>query len=144
MAVAYSEPQLLERAFPAPPDMGEVLAAARDFQNADVAYRLETWWDIWQHERDWSLAPARVALCCFGPEFERDLGEDLRVEFGIDWHFLPRPDGGENYPMIQSNVKSLLKLVHDADDTLSVARRQLWTESGDNFAEKLQRELAAE
>jgi hypothetical protein len=84
-----------------------------------------------------------VALCCFGPGFEKDLGDNLRIEFGIDTHFLPQPDLPNNYPMIQSNIKSLLKLVHDADNRLNVSRRQLWTESGENFAEKLQAELSS-
>ncbi len=141
LAVSYSEPALLERAFAPPLDVSEVLAAARDFQNADVCYRLETWWDIWQYGHDWKLAPAAVTLCCFGPEFEQDLGDDLRVELGIDAQFLPRPNGGESYVMMQSNIKSLLKLVHDAEEKLGVSRRQLWTESGENFAERLKSEL---
>jgi hypothetical protein len=44
--------------------------------------------------------------------------------------------------MTQSNIKSLLKLVHDLDDVLSVSKRRLWTESGENFAEKLQEALS--
>jgi hypothetical protein len=43
--------------------------------------------------------------------------------------------------MIQSNIKSLLKLVHDLDDALPVETRRLWTESGGSFSEKLQQAL---
>ncbi len=140
--VSYAEPSILEKSFTLPADLAAVLDAAREFHNADSCYRLETAWDLWQYDGDWKLTPSRVALCCFGPEFEKDLGENLRIEFGIDTHFLPQPDLPGNVPMTQSNVKSLLKLVHDLDDVLSVNKRQLWTESGENFAEKLHDALA--
>jgi hypothetical protein len=139
--LAYREPAVFERAYPPPLDIDEVLAAAKDFQNADSCYRLETRWDLWQADPEWKLAPAPAALCCFGPEFERDLGEDLRVEFGIETLFLPQSDRDGELKMTQSNIKSLLKLVHDLDDALRVERRQLWSESGENFAEKLQKAL---
>jgi hypothetical protein len=45
--------------------------------------------------------------------------------------------------VIQSNIKSLLKLVHDLDDALPVETRLLWSESGENFAEKLHQALTA-
>jgi hypothetical protein len=45
--------------------------------------------------------------------------------------------------MVQSNIKSLLKLVHDSDDALPVETRRLWSESGDNFSEKLHHALAS-
>lgn len=136
--VDYSEPPLLEQAFPPVPDVNAVLAASKEFLHPDCCCRLETGWDLWQYDTDWELRPARVALVCFGPEFEKDLGENLQIEFGIDTHFLPQPDLPNNVHMTQSNIKSLLKLVHDLDNTLNASRRQLWTESGENFAQKLQ------
>ncbi len=69
------------------------------------------------------------------------MDENLRIEFGIDSHFLPQPDAPNSPRMVQSNIKSLLKLVHDLDDTLKADRRRLWSESGDNFAERLQEAL---
>ena len=140
--VSYAEPSILERAFPLPLDIPAVIAAAKEFANADSCYRLETGWDLWQYvENHWKLEPSGAALLCLGPQFEKDLGENLRIEFGIDTHFLPQPDLPNSIHMTQSNVKSLLKLVHDLDDALSVSKRLLWTESGENFAEKLQSAL---
>ena len=141
IAVSYSEPAVFERAYTPPVHPEDVLAAAREFQHHDSLYQFDTWWDLWQYDGDWKLMPARVGLCCLGPGFENDLGDHLRVEFGIDSHFLPQPDLPDNYRMTQSNIKSLLKLVHDLDDALNVAKRKLWTESGENFAEKLQAQL---
>jgi hypothetical protein len=45
--------------------------------------------------------------------------------------------------MIQSNITSLLKLVHDLDDALPVDTRRLWSESGENFSDKLHQALSA-
>jgi len=143
LAIDYSEPPVLEIPYPPPLSIEDVLAAAKDFQNADTCYRLETWWDLWQFEKQWELAPSRVALCCFAPQFDRENGEHLAVEFGIDAHFLPQPELPNSMRMIQSNIQSLLKLVHDLDDALPVETRRLWSESGDNFSDKLHQALAA-
>ncbi len=143
LAVDYNEPTVLEIPYPPPVDLDAVVAAAKDFENPDACYRLETWWDLWQFEADWQLAPSRVALCCFGPEFEHETGDHLSIEFGIDAHFLPQPDLPNSVRMVQSNIKSLLKLVHDLDDALPVETRRLWSESGENFSEKLHQALSA-
>lgn len=172
MAVDPSEPVVAEIPYPPPVPLEDVLAVAKDFQNIDASYRLETWWDLWQFDRDWKLAPARVALCCFGPEFNQSpaaapvaplsadaprpsviafphpsddaaIGCALEIEFGIDANFLPQPDLPDSPRMIESNIKSLLKLVHDLDDALPVETRRLWSESGENFAEKLHQALTA-
>jgi hypothetical protein len=142
IAVDYSEPIVLEVAYPPPVQIEDVLAAAKDFANPDACYRLETWWDLWQFDADWQLTPTRVALCCFGPEFQHENDGDLGIDFGIDSNFLPRPDLENSLRMVQSNIKSLLKLVHDGDDALPVETRRLWTESGEDFSQKLHHALS--
>jgi hypothetical protein len=141
--VDYTEPAVLEVPMPAPVTIDQVLAAAKDFENADSCYRLETWWDLWQFDAEWKLTPSRAALVCFGPEFAREDDSHLEIEFGIDAHFLPQPEVHGSLVTIQSNIKSLLKLVHDLDDALPVETRRLWSESGENFSEKLQQALQA-
>lgn len=140
-AIAYTEPALLDVPVAAPIDAASVVAAAREFQNPDVAYELETAWDLWNWDDDWKLAPSRVVISCFGPEFENENGENLRIDFGLDEQFLPGPGGAEGIRMVRANVQSLLRLVHDLDDRLRVERRQLWSESGVNFADRLQSTL---
>jgi hypothetical protein len=149
LAVSATEPPLLERPVNGPIDVDDVLSSLADYQGEDVAFELESWWDLWTFDGDWTLGPARVLLSCFGPEFdsgtEEELGrqEDLRIDFGVDSHFLPNleiPGGGK---MTESNVKSMLRLVHELDSTLDVKRRQLQTESGENFADRLQQVLTA-
>ena len=67
----------------------------------------------------------------------------LEIEFGIDANFLPQPELPDSPRMIESNIKSLLKLVHDLDDALPVETRLLWSESGENFSDKLHQALLA-
>jgi hypothetical protein len=146
-AVSVTEPSLLESPINGPLDVDEVLTAMAGYSGDDIAFSVESWWDLWQYEGDWKLAPARVQLACFGPDFdngtERLLGEqeDLRIDFGVDSRYLPRPDLTGSGRMTESNIKSMLRLVHELDSTLPVAQRRLETESGENFAERLQEVL---
>ncbi len=116
---------------------------APKFQNADMCYELETAWDLWHWDGDWKLAPSRVLIICYGPEFERDGDENLRIDFGLDEQFLPGAGGPEGMRMLRENIQSLLRLVHDLDGRLKVEHRQLWSESGENFADLLQSALRA-
>jgi hypothetical protein len=38
---------------------------------------------------------------------------------------------------VQSNIRSILHLADDLEEALTVERRLLWSESEDNFAERL-------
>ena len=46
--------------------------------------------------------------------------------------------------MTESNIKSMLRLVHELDSALPVAKRKLETESGENFADRLQQVLSSD
>lgn len=148
-AISTAEPPLLERPLNGPLDMDVVGQIFRDYQGEDIAYVVETWWDLWQFDKDWELRPARVLLSCFGPEFdngtERSVGEqeDLRIDFGVDSLFLPRPDIVGSARLTESNIKSLLRLVHELERVLPVESRRLETESGENFPDRLQSLLSA-
>jgi hypothetical protein len=146
-AIDTTEPVLLERPVNGPIDVSEVISIFRDYQGDDVAYRLESWWELWQFEEDWKLAPAAVALSCFGPEFDNGTDdqpseqEDFRIEFGVDSNYLPRLELPGSARLIESNIKSLLRLVRDIESSLPVMKRRLETESGENFADRLQQIL---
>ena len=144
-AVDTTEPPLLERPMNGPIDVEDVLETLHDYTGDDVAQRVESFWDLWQYiDETWVLAPARVALICQGPEFDNNTDqavadqEQLRIEFGVDINYLPMPDIPGSGRMTESNLRSLLRLVHELDSTLPVQKRKLETESGENFAERLQ------
>lgn len=143
-AVDSTVPPVFERVFEPPFDPNQVIESAREFLNPDNALELESWWDLWQwneEQEDWKLSPSRATLIVYGPEFDRGLDESARIDFGVDSNFLPQPELPNYLRMAQSNIRSLLKLTHDMDDALG-GERKLWTESGENFAEKLQRIIA--
>ncbi len=140
-ALEYSEPPLVEHAFAGETDLESVMALAKEFENADCAYRAEGWWDLFEFRNGWQLAPARVALTCFGPLFENDEHDHLRIEFASEADFLPPPHAPEGARMVQSNLKSLVRLAHEIEESLPVERRKLWAESGENFAERLDEKM---
>ena len=136
--IEYSEPARIEDSFAMPDALEHLISSANEFLDADSCYRLETWWDLWQFENsEWKIAPTRAVLNCFGPQFQ-DAEANLEIEFGLDVLFLPQSGVPNSVKMTQSNIKSLLKLVHDLDDALGVDRRRLWSEGGENFLEQLQ------
>ena len=116
-------------------------SSPRSSPHLTVPRSLKTKWDLWQFEGDWKLMPARAILTCFSSGFEDPDGDDLRVDFGSDAVFLPDAELPNSLFMSQSNLKSLLHFVHEADSALAVESRRLWTESGENFAERLQATL---
>jgi hypothetical protein len=137
-AVSWDEPPLIETPIENLLDTDRVLEIAKEFTAADCCVQYETKWDLWQFEEDWSVQPARVVLSCFGPEFEDEMDDHLRIDFGIDALFLPQRDLPNYLFMAQSNIRSLLHLVGEMDKVLNAESRRLWTDSGENFAEKLQ------
>jgi hypothetical protein len=67
--------------------------------------------------------------------------EQIRLECGLEVWFLPSSEEPGVARMIQSNIRSLLRLAHDLDGALAAERRTLWSESGHSFVEHLQRAL---
>ena len=149
LAIDMTEPPLLERAVNGPIDLADIEGVFADYGGDDIAYQIESWWDLWQFEEDWRLKPARVMLSCFGPAFdngtegEAGAQEDLRIDFGVDSNYLPEDGAPGGARMVESNIKSLLRLVHELESALPVARRRLETESGENFADRLHQALTA-
>jgi hypothetical protein len=136
-AVSENEPPVFEQAYSPEDGIDPLIQAAREFMKADSMAVVEGSWDLWQYDREWKLRPTRVALLCFGPLFEHESDDQLRLELGIDTHFLPQPELPNHMFMAQSNIRSLLHLIEDLDAALPIERRQLWSESGENFAARL-------
>jgi hypothetical protein len=136
-AVDYSEPALFEESFAADIDIETVAQLCRDFENPDCAYLVEGYWELWRYDEGWQLTPVRVTLSCFGPEFENDLDDHLRIEVGAELDFLPAPGAPQSARKVQSNLASLVRLARDIEGAMPVDRRQLWSESGESFADHL-------
>ncbi|HEY1755484.1 MAG TPA: hypothetical protein VGG72_08815 [Bryobacteraceae bacterium] len=145
-AVEMAEPPLLEREFlpgtPSAPQATAIVEAAKDFVDSDCCLEVEANWDLWQWNGEWKLAPAAVTILCFGPGFESDSDDHLRIEFGPDFRFLPMEGVEGSLRMGRSNLLSLLHLVGDMERALPIKRRRIWSESGANFAELLAETVA--
>jgi hypothetical protein len=142
-AISTVEPPLFEQRFEDPgAQIGDILNALKEYTAPDCAAFLEVAWDLWSYDGEWKLTPSVVTLACFGPQFESDSTDNIRVEFGMDTPFLPQPDLPNSLFMARSNVRSLLHLVHELDRTFVTSQRRLWTETGQNFAATLQAALA--
>ena len=139
MAVDWTEPAVGEYPLDAgTPDPEEIIRLAKEFKEPDTAVQLDTYWDLWGVlDGEWKLLPAPVSILSYGPKFDRDSDEDIRIEFGTETRFLPH-QGRATLKLIQANIKSLLRLVHDLDDALPLEKRHLSTESAANFAARLQ------
>lgn len=133
-AVEHTEPPAFEREFPPGAAPADMLAMGREFFHPDCCMEIEAAWDLWQFDREWKLGPAPVILTAFGSKFENSDDEHLRVDLGLDSHFLPNEKIEGSLRMGQSNLKSLLHFVSDVERGLTLESRQLWSESGVNFA----------
>ena len=142
-ALELVEPAALERRFEDVVDPKALIQTAREMQNADCAYLVETCWDLWEYDAGWKLAPSRVMLACFGPLFPSEMGEQIRLEVGIDGQFLPDPERECGLTPLRSNIRSLLHLASDVESALPVEKNALWSESGENLAERLKEALSA-
>lgn len=145
-ALEMAEPPVFEREFTPgakPAALGSAIVdAAREFASEDCCLEVEANWDLWQWNGDWKLAPAAVTILCFGPGFESDADDHLRIEFGPDFRFLPIEGVEGSLRMSRSNLLSLLHLVSDIERSLPIQRRRIWSESGANFAELLAETVA--
>lgn len=136
-AVSTREAPLFEDSF-ATGGLAPLSEAAAAWTSDDAAFEVDGAWDLLTEEAGaWKLSPVHVLILAFGPGFERDEGEDLRIEFGTETPFVPKPESPESFRYVQENIRSLLRLVKDIEESLPVARRKLWSESGANFAERL-------
>lgn len=142
-AIDETEPALHEQVFNLVEEKPELVRVMRGWTSTDACFEVEGYWDLWQlYEEGWKLKPSRVNLFFYGPSFPSDLGEQIRMELGLETQYLPALDeSGEGLRLLQSNIRSLLQLSRDLEARLKVKERRLWSESGANFAQRLQQSL---
>ncbi len=136
-AISFQEAPLDELALDAI-DLSAIDRRLQEHGGPDVAFELEASWDLLvPQDNDYKLTPTRVKLLAFGREFDRDPDDDLRIEFGPETPFLPKPNGSGGYKAAEANLRSLLKLVRDVEAAVPVRKKLLWTDSGGDFAARV-------
>ncbi|MGC2400443.1 MAG: hypothetical protein WA510_11690 [Acidobacteriaceae bacterium] len=124
------------------------VAAATEILHDDFAYEIEVPWDLWIAETvggldpRWSLEPVKVRVVGFGPQFDDAAYEQnghVRLDFGVDTPFLLEEleldTSGSEY--IKRNVQKLVDLTNAIQEKCGISSRLLWTESGENLAQRL-------
>ena len=147
--VSWTEPTILEQRFtPAITSEGAILVAS-EVLHEDNAYSFEAFWDLWLPAREqakengeWEQLPSKVNFIVRGTEFDEGAAEQeghIQVDFGIDSHFLleevPLTEWAEQ--RVRANIQKLVEFTNNVEKQAGVATRLLWSESEENFAQKL-------
>ena len=137
-ALNYSEPPVLEEEFDDAANVPAIVSVCREHLHNDCSFQLDCCWDLWHYGEDWALKPSAVSIAIFGPMFESAWGEQIQFDLGLDYLYLPTDGVPPNLRALRSNIKSLLHLADDMGRILPVDKRSLWSESGENLADRLQ------
>ena len=141
-AVSFHEVPVFESFLDTAVDAREAAGLVQEFLHDDCCVQAETRWDLWLWDGDWALKPSRVCIELHAPLFEHDVlnplgeAEQIWIDLGREELYPPQPKSDQLRP-VQSNIRSILHLADDLEEALTVERRLLWSESEDNFAERL-------
>ena len=105
----------------------------------------EASWDLWfasEGGQESAQRPVRVKFIVHGPQFDEGVYEQeghIKIELGLDSPFLqeevemtPEAEG-----RVKSNVKKLVDFTSNLEKNSGANARLLWSESEENFAQKL-------
>src|SRR5271167_3983017 len=143
--VSWNEPTIFEQRFRPGVTPEEAVLLASDLLHQDYAYSFEAFWDLWifGHDRhDWTLQPSKVTFFVHGVEFEEETYRQdghVQVDFGIDSPFLQDEVQltTEAETRVRANVQRLVEFTNQAEKSSGASGRLLWSESEENFAQKL-------
>jgi hypothetical protein len=143
--VSWNEPTVLERRFKPgiPPE--QAVQIASDLLHQDYAYLFESFWDLWIFAEDgqgWSLQPSQVKFLVHGLEFDDGTFEQeghIQIDFGLDTPFLQEEVRltSETEERVRANVQKLVEFTAVVEKNSGASARLLWSESEENFAQKL-------
>jgi len=139
----HSDKDPIEHAEPA-----HAIARATELLHEDYAYEFEMNWELWVPQEQDSSTPAWkqqarvVRVIGFGPQFDEGSFEQngqIRVDLGDDSPFLHEDVAidTQSAEYVKMNVMKLIDLTTAIQKNAGVASRLLWSESGENLAQKL-------
>jgi len=143
--VSWNEPTIFEQRFRPAVRPEEAALVASDLLHEDYAYLFEAFWVLWilaEDGQQWVLQPSRVRFLVHGLEFDdgtyRHDGH-VQVDFGIDSRFLQDEVQltSEAEIRVRANVQKLVEFTSKAEKASGASGRLLWTDSEENFAQKL-------
>jgi hypothetical protein len=142
--VSWNEPTILERRFRPGVSPEEAVLIASDLLHEDYAYRFEGFWDLWvlDEKAEWTLRPSPVQFLVHGVEFDDGVYQQeghIEVDLGLDTPFLQEdvPLTIEAGARVKANVQKLVEFTSKVEKNSGANARLLWSESDQNFAQKL-------
>jgi len=143
--VSWSEPTILEQRFRPPVPAEQAVLLAADLLHEDYAYLFDAAWDLWvpvDDRRQWSLEPRPAEFLVHGAEFDDGAYAqkgNIEVDLGLDSPFLQEDVQltSEAEIRVRANVQKLVEFTSKAEKASGASRRLLWSESEENFAQKL-------
>ena len=142
--VSWNEATILERRFTPGVSPEAAVLIASDLLHEDYAYTFETFWDLWvvAGDGEWTLQPAPVKFLVHGLEFDDGICQQeghVQVDLGFDSPFLQEdvPLTVEAGARVRANVQKLVEFTSKVEKNSGANARLLWSESEQNFAQKL-------
>jgi hypothetical protein len=142
--VSWNEPTIFEQRFSPGIPAEEAMPLASELLHEDYAYLFEACWDLWilSDRHEWVLQPSLVKLLVHGVEFEEGIYQregHVEVDFGIDSPFLQDEVHltREAATRVRANVQRLVEFTNKAEKSSGASGRLLWSDSEENFAQKL-------
>lgn len=143
--VSWNEATIFEKQFKPGVEPAAAVLIASDLLHEDYAYVFEAFWDLWSFDRtgkDWVLQPERVRFIVRGVEFDEGAFEQeghIQIDFGPDSPFLQDQveltSAAE--AKVRANVQKLVEFTTRVEKSSGTNARLLWSESDENFAQKL-------
>jgi hypothetical protein len=150
----WNQPAIMEDHFPDGGSAEEAFRLAQEFLHADCAYEARVSWDLWVPKSEdpsdgWERKPHGASIVCLGAQFGREGEEDsghLEINFGPEENFLPPEvwdlDPEEKReamtePQLLENINKLVNYVRRLEESLPVARRRPWSESGNDLPSQI-------
>ena len=150
----WNQTPTMEDHFPDGGSAEEALHLAQEFLHSDCAYEARMSWDLWLPKSEdpsdgWERKPQEVSIACLGTQFGGEGDEDsghLEINFGPDTDFLPPelwdldPEEKQEAmagPQLLENISKLVDYARLLEQSLPVARRRLWSESGNDLPDQI-------
>lgn len=126
----------------------DAITAALELLHDDFAYEFQLRWELWAPESEggldpvWKKEPRFVRVVAFGPEFDDGVYNQeghVRIDFGTDTAFLLEEVDLDVVAAdrVKQNVQQLVDLTNLIQKNCGISSRLLWSESGENLAQKL-------
>ena len=143
--ISWNEPTILEQRFKPGISPEEAVLIASDLLHEDYAYMFEAFWDLWnlaENRQQWVLQPSQVKFLIHGLEFDEGVYQQeghIQVDLGLDAPFLHEEVllTTEAEARVRANVHKLVEFTAKVEKSSGASSRVLWSESEENFAQKL-------